>query len=86
MNATLDSTPVYTTYLAPGQQLVSSELIGSRSTGSLIVTRLVKDRLGLLHVTLRDERGRELSAFAEQVEAAITEGHLVPAGELVGSA
>ncbi len=82
----LDPTNDFKTYLAPGQQLASAEHFGTSITGSLVVTRLVKDRLGLLHVTLRDDRGREISAFAEQVEAAIAEGHLVPAGELVGLA
>lgn len=83
MIATRHDSVDYKTYLSPGQQFASREVAGG---GALIVSRLVKDRLGLLHVTLRDERGREISAFAEQVEAAIAEGHLVPAGILVGSA
>lgn len=83
MIATRHDSVDYKTYLFPGQQFASREVAGGRA---LIVSRLVKDRLGLLHVTLRDERGREISAFAEQVEAAIAEGHLVPAGILVGSA
>lgn len=76
----------FKTYLAPGQQFESLEDVGIAMGRHLTVARLVKDRLGLLHVTLRDERGREISAFAEQIEAAIAEGHLVPAGVLVGSA
>lgn len=86
MIAMLNRTPDFKTYLTPGQQLASSEWAGGKASESLVVTRVVKDRLGLLHVTLRDDRGREISAFAEQVEAAIAEGHLVPAGELIGSA
>ena len=62
------------TYLSPGQRFQSSDLLSSELT----VARLVRDRFGLLHVTLRSAEGREISAFAEQVEAAITEGHLTP--------
>jgi len=42
------------------------------------VSRLVRDPLGLLHVVLRAPDGREISAYAEQVEAAVAEGHLAP--------
>ncbi len=63
-----------TTYLSPGQRFLSADVL----TSELTVARLVTDKLGLLHVTLRAEDGREISAFAEQVEAAITEGHLTP--------
>jgi len=86
MVATFRKSFDYKTYLAPGQQFESLEGAGVTSGRSLTIARLVTDQLGLLHVTLRDERGREISAFAEQVEAAIAEGHLVPAGVLVGSA
>lgn len=64
----------YTTYLSPGQRFQSADAVESELT----VARLVTDRLGLLHVTLRAADGREISAFAEQVEAAITEGQLTP--------
>lgn len=64
----------FTTYLSPGQRFQSADVRASELT----VARLVTDRLGLLHVTLRAEDGREISAFAEQVEAAITEGQLTP--------
>jgi hypothetical protein len=65
------------TFLTPGQQFHSA---GQTGTGaeSLVVARLVRDRLGLLHVTMRTDSGREISAFAEQVELAVSEGHLVP--------
>jgi hypothetical protein len=62
------------TYLSPGQRFQSGDLL----TSELTVARLVRDRFGLLHVTLRSAEGREISAFAEQVEAAIAEGHLTP--------
>ncbi|MDQ3654974.1 MAG: hypothetical protein M3457_07840 [Chloroflexota bacterium] len=64
----------FTTYLSPGQRFQSTDIL----TSELTVARLVIDRLGMLHVTLRAEDGREISAFAEQVEAAITEGQLTP--------
>ncbi len=64
----------YKTYLSPGQRFQSTDVL----TSELTVARLVTDRLGLLHVTLRAEDGREISAFAEQVEAAIMEGQLTP--------
>lgn len=64
----------HTTYLSPGQRFLSTDVLSSELT----VARLVTDKLGLLHVTLRAADGREISAFAEQVEAAITEGQLTP--------
>jgi hypothetical protein len=64
----------FKTFLSPGQRFHSVDLL----TSELTVARLVTDKLGLLHVTLRSEDGREISAFAEQVEAAIAEGHLMP--------
>lgn len=82
MVTTFRSAVDFQTYLMPGQRFTPLDV---ENGSSLTVARLVKDHLGLLHVTLRDERGREISAFAEQVEAAIAEGHLVPAGDLVGS-
>ncbi len=65
----------FTTYLSPGQRFHSVDVL----TSELTVARLVTDKLGMLHVTLRSEDGREISAFAEQVEDAIREGHLTPA-------
>lgn len=62
------------TYLSPGQRFQSADSL----TPELTIARLVTDRLGLLHVTLRASDGREVSAFAEQVEAAIADGHLTP--------
>jgi len=70
----------FKTFLSPGQRFVASDLITSRGTGELTVARLVHDRYGFLHVTLRADDGREISAFAEQVEIAIAEGHLSPIG------
>ncbi len=62
------------TFLTPGQRFQSSDGL----LADLTVARLVTDRLGLLHVTLRADDGHEISAFAEQVEAAIAAGQLTP--------
>lgn len=64
----------HTTYLSPGQRFQSAD----QRAAELTVARLVTDRLGLLHVTLRASDGREISAFVEQVEEAIAEGQLSP--------
>jgi hypothetical protein len=69
--------PGFSTFLTPGQRFQSVDPQG----GDLTVARLVTDRLGLLHVTLRADDGREISAFAEQVEYAIAEGQLSPVAE-----
>lgn len=64
------------TFLLPGQRFRSLDLFAAWDDSELIVSRLVRDTLGLQHVVLRDQDGREISAYAEQVEAAIAEGHL----------
>lgn len=65
------------TFITPGQQFEAA--YGSMlPEESLTVARLVRDRFGLLHVTLRTGSGREISAFVEQVEIAVSEGHLIP--------
>jgi hypothetical protein len=65
------------TFLSPGQKFASAEISGLGSE-PLTVARLVTDRYGMLHVTMRTGSGREISAFVEQVEMAVSEGHLVP--------
>lgn len=66
-----------TTFITPGQRFEAT--FGSMlPEESLTVARLARDRFGFLHVTLRTGTGREISAFAEQVEIAVNEGHLVP--------
>lgn len=64
------------TFLLPGQRFRSSGLFAARDSTELVVSRIVRDTLGLQHVVLRDQDGREISAYTEQVEAAIAEGHL----------
>ncbi len=53
----------------PGLHLAASELV---------VDRTVRDDLGMLHVVLMDLAGREISLFAEQFEAAVASGMLIP--------
>lgn len=66
-----------TTFITPGQRFEATH--GSTlPEESLTVARLVRDRFGLMHVTLRTASGREISAFVEQVEIAVSEGHLIP--------
>ncbi len=74
--------PGFATFLTPGQRFQSSDQLSA----DLTVARLVTDKLGLLHVTLRADDGREISAFAEQVEVAIAEGHLSPIVDVVPAA
>ncbi len=72
--------PRFQTFLSPGQRFHATD----SHPEELTVARLVTDRFGLLHVTLRSADGREVSAFAEQVESAIAEGHLMPAMAALG--
>ena len=74
MVAAAPARPGFRTFLTPGQRFQSVD----RLSADLTVARLVTDQLGLLHVTLRSDDGREISAFAEQVECAIAEGQLSP--------
>lgn len=71
--------PDYRTFLSPGQKFEPAERSGLGNE-SLTVARLVRDRFGLLHVTMRTGSGREISAFVEQVELAVFEGQLMPIG------
>lgn len=66
--------PVFATYLTPGQRFQCPD----GTLADLTVARLVTDHMGLLHVTLRADDGHEISAFAEQIEVAVTEGLLTP--------
>jgi hypothetical protein len=56
----------------PGLHLAASELV---------IDRTVRDNLGMLHVVLMDLAGREISLFAEQFEAAVISGMLIPLEE-----
>jgi hypothetical protein len=63
----------------PGQRYRATDPTSPLSTSELVVDRLVRDALGLLHIVLHDLDGREISLFAEQFEAAIDAGYLVEA-------
>ncbi len=63
----------WATFLAPGQRFRSGD-----GMGEYTISRLRRDDLGLLHVTLCSGTGRNLSAFAEQIETAIRSGDLQP--------
>jgi hypothetical protein len=76
MAASIHDLP-FTTYLTPGQRFESADLFGA-DTGPVTVSRLVRDTFGMMHVTLRTGTGREISAFVQQIEMAITDGHLIP--------
>lgn len=65
------------TRLAPGQRFVQPA--GDRRLGQPItIARLDRDAHGLPRVTFRAADGRELTAYAAQIEAAIAEGILAP--------
>lgn len=66
-----------------GQRYLAMDPFTPLAARELIVDRLVHDYLGLLHVVMIDLEGREISIFAEQVEAAIDAGMLVAAEEAV---
>lgn len=80
MMTTISEPTVPRTFLSPGQRFQSADVFAGGDDAELVVSRLVRDPLGLLHVVLRAQDGREISAYAEQVEAAIAEGHLAPIG------
>lgn len=77
---TLNDPSAFKTFLSPGQRFLASDLVTARGTHEVTVDRLVIDDYGFLHVTLRTDEGREISAFAEQIEYAIAEGDLSPIG------
>lgn len=66
------------TFLSPGQTFHANDVLSSRGSKRVTVTRLVRDDHGLMHAVLRDDDGREISAFVEQVEFAIELGNLRP--------
>jgi hypothetical protein len=60
-----------------GQRYRATDPSSPIATSELIVDRLVRDDVGLLHIVLVDLGGREISLFAEQFEAAVAAGFLV---------
>jgi hypothetical protein len=65
-------------WLRPGQRFRSAEGTSGTGVGDLTVARIVQDRMGLTHAVLRDESGREVSTFADQIQFAIEVGMLSP--------
>lgn len=87
MVAALTHPDTSSTFLAIGQQFHADDIFSTTGSQELTVTRLVRNDVGLLHVVLRDQDNREISAFAEQIELAITLGNLQPLdNELTGLA
>ncbi len=62
--------------IQPGQLYRATDPRSPLSTSEMVVDRLVRDDLGMLHVVLLDLDGREVSLFAEQFEAAVASGYL----------
>lgn len=71
------------TFLSPGQKFLADDLVSSGGSRTITVARLSRDDSGLMHVVLRNDDGREISAFVEQVELAIKLGNLRPAEETI---
>jgi hypothetical protein len=66
-----------------GQRFRATDPTSPLSTSELVIERMVRDELGMLHIVLLDLDAREISLYAEQFEAAVASGHLVPASEPV---
>lgn len=69
------------TFLGAGQRFHANDIFTSGGSQDLTVHRLVRDDIGMLHVVLRDDDGREISTFVEQIELAISLGALTPVDE-----
>ncbi len=66
----------FSTYLAPGQRY--AEPGDWRLDQQVTIARLDRDANGFPRVTFRTPGGREITAYAAQVEAAIAQGELAP--------
>lgn len=69
--------------IRPGKRFRATDPTSPIATTELVVDRLVRDDLGMLHIVLIDLDGREISLFAEQFEAAVAAGFLNAALEPV---
>lgn len=78
MIASISRNDSVSTFLAVGQRFRADDIFSTGGSDELTVCRLVRDDLGLLHVVLRDDDGREISTYAEQIELAIELGALTP--------
>ena len=77
------SRPTTSSLIAPGQRFIADDIFASDGSHDVTVDRLVRDDLGMLHVVLRDQDHREISAFVEQIELAIELGNLQPVVQAV---
>lgn len=66
------------TTIQPGRRFRATYPASILADSELVVDRLVRDDLNMLHVVLLDLEGRETSLFAEQFEAAVAGGQLTP--------
>ncbi|MDQ3693509.1 MAG: hypothetical protein M3464_07760 [Chloroflexota bacterium] len=60
------------------------QLDGRDQEQEVTVVRLVEDAMGFRRVVFQAPGGREIHAFASQIEAAIAGGHLSPVEDLFG--
>jgi len=67
----------------PGQRFRATDPTSPLATSELVVDRVVRDALGMLHIVLLDLDRREISLFLEQFEAAVMAGQLAPDREPV---
>lgn len=72
------SSKVTIAWLRPGQRFRASDDVAPGMKGELTVARIVQDGMGLSHAVLRDETGREISTYADQIQFAIEVGMLSP--------
>jgi hypothetical protein len=63
----------------PGQRFCQFD--GRRDEEVVTVVRLDRDPMGLSQVVFQAPGGREICAYAAQIEAAIAAGHLAPADD-----
>ncbi len=66
------------TYLAPGQRYAQPGETSWRLDQQVTIARLDQDAFGVPRVTFLVPDGREVTAYASQIEAAIADGALAP--------
>ena len=66
------------TVLAVGQCYLQPDDLAGMPGRYVTIVRLDRDRHGFPLVTFRFPNGREVDAYAAQVEAALAAGHLIP--------
>ena len=66
------------TFLAPGQRYAQPDAPAGWPDRQVVVSRLDRDPYGIPRVTFRCPDGREVTAYAAQIEAAVAAGDLAP--------